>query len=66
MSTSSAPRRGRLPRELRERRRVEVIGAARKELVERGAAGLTMEGVARRAGASKAVSYTHLSCRRAI
>lgn len=63
MSTPPAPRRGRLPRELRERRRAEVIAAARDELVERGAAGLTMEGVARRAGASKETLYAWFGTR---
>lgn len=37
--------------------------AARDELVERGAAGLTMEGVARRAGASKETLYAWFGTR---
>jgi len=40
-----------------------VIVAARDELVERGAAGLTMEGVARRAGASKETLYAWFGTR---
>ncbi|GAB95457.1 AcrR family transcriptional regulator [Kineosphaera limosa] len=54
----NANRRGRLPADQREARRREVLAAALDELIERGAAGVTMAGVARRADASKETLYS--------
>lgn len=60
MTTS---RRGRLPAAQREARRAQVIEAAFAELVEKGAAGVTMAGVARRADASKETLYAWFGSR---
>ena len=54
---TKTPRRGRLPAAQREARRREVLDAAMAELVEQGAAAVTMAGVARRADASKETLY---------
>jgi len=55
---SRSSRRGRLPAEEREERRAAVIEAAFVELLERGADGVTMLAIARRAGASKETLYS--------
>ncbi|MFK8023110.1 MAG: TetR/AcrR family transcriptional regulator [Ilumatobacter sp.] len=51
-------RRGRPPSGAREQRRAEVLDAAFAELAERGADGVTMASIARRAGASKETLYS--------
>lgn len=56
-------RRGRIPLEQREARRREVLGSAMDELVACGAAAVTMDGVARRAGASKETLYSWFGSR---
>ncbi len=56
-------RRGRLPADQRDARRREVLTAALGELVEKGAAGVTMAGVARRADASKETLYAWFGSR---
>ncbi len=56
-------RRGRLPLRQRETRRQEVLQAALDELLARGAAAVTMDGVARRAGASKETLYSWFGSR---
>lgn len=59
MSTPSRRgRRGRLPADERSAREDAVLDAALAELVEHGPDGLSMLGVARRAGASKATLYS--------
>lgn len=56
-------RAGRLPTDQKEARREEILDAALTELLERGPAGLTMAGVARRAGASKETLYAWFGSR---
>lgn len=55
---ATTQRRGRLPLQERESRRQEVLDAALAELLAGGATALTMQGVARRAGASKETLYS--------
>jgi AcrR family transcriptional regulator len=43
----------------RAQRRAQLLDTAAEVLLERGVAGVTMEGVAARAGVSKALPYTH-------
>jgi AcrR family transcriptional regulator len=47
-------------------RRTQLLDAAAELLVERGAGGLTMEGLAVRAGVSKALPYTHFDNAEAV
>ena len=56
-------RRGRLPAEERAARESAVLDAALDELIEQGADGLSMLGVARRAGASKETLYSWFGSR---
>ena len=56
-TTPSARRRGRLPAAERAARERAILDIALAELIERGADGLSMLGVARRAGASKETLY---------
>ena len=51
------PRRGRLPAAERERRRRDILRAARELYVEHGYGATTMAMIARRAGASKETLY---------
>lgn len=59
----SRSRRGRLPAAERASRREQIVRAARDELLERGYEALTMQGVARRAGASKETLYAWFGSR---
>ena len=56
-SEPSPARRGRLPAAAREQRRHDVIDAALSEIVENGYGAVTMQAIARRAGASKETLY---------
>jgi len=56
MTEDTAPRRGR-PRS--ETARMKILGAARVLLEERGLPGLTVEGIAARAGVGKPTIYRH-------
>ncbi|MEP1124202.1 MAG: TetR/AcrR family transcriptional regulator [Ilumatobacter sp.] len=61
--SARAGRRGRLPADERDDRRAAVIEAAFAELLERGADGVTMLAIARRAGASKETLYSWFGSR---
>jgi len=55
---AATKRRGRLPRDERERREHEILDHALAELGDKGVDGVTMLGVAKRAGASKETLYS--------
>lgn len=62
----TGPRRGRLPAAERDRRRAEVLAAARQVLTENGYEALTMNAIAARAGASKETLYSWFGSRESV